>query len=313
MFANLLAASRASNRGRVGTRTDPLINAGFPIPSGSISSTRPCPPVPRSVASNTGTDVECASGCGAALFASGGAECSGDWNAALLGVVGVLGAVLEPDTEPECTRGDGVCLTNADFVPSTKRPPSGGPSLTEGANDGDRAEGEREGEEGPAPGDCSGSTLKLELELTLECETKLGGGRGRVAVWLMAEGGWGAGARGDLARRGSEDETGPAEVRADGAEKVRSTGVGARPLVDIPDAGRGMGGFEYSSKGGITVGRGAEGFTTTYLLAALPISARSASSSRRCCLSYMIDERMFSMRAVVTSSATNRLCLASAR
>lgn len=209
----MLAASRASNRGRVGcTRTDALINDGFAIPSGSISSVRAVPPAPRLVASNTGTDAECASGCGAALFVTGGAECSGDWNAPLLGVVGVLGAVLALDTDPEGTRGDGVCLTNIDFVPSTKRPPSGGPSLTEGANDGDRAEGERAGEEGPAPGDCSGSALKLEFELTLECETKLGGGRGRVADWLIAEGGWGAGARGDLARRGSEDETGPADA-----------------------------------------------------------------------------------------------------
>lgn len=64
-----------------------------------------------------------------------------------------------------------------------------GPSLTEGANDGDRAEGERDGEEGPAPGDCSGSALKLELELECECETKLGGYGGR-AGWQDARAMW---------------------------------------------------------------------------------------------------------------------------
>ena len=48
-----------------------------------------------------------------------------------------------------------------DFVPSTRRPPRGGPSLTGGANDGGLTVG-GPGEEGPAPGDCSGLLIATD-------------------------------------------------------------------------------------------------------------------------------------------------------
>lgn len=123
MFASLLAASRASSRGRVGcTRTDALMNDGRAVPSGSNPSSRPGPAF-----SLTGVDGPALSGSAAydADFASGCrcgegeppvAECRGDWKPE----AGV-------GMPAEGVRGDGVCLTNIDFVPSTKRPPSGGP------------------------------------------------------------------------------------------------------------------------------------------------------------------------------------------
>lgn len=87
-------------------------------------------------------------------------------------------------------------------------------------------------------------------------------------------------------------------------------GTGAEALLD---AGRGTGGFVNSSRGGMNAGRGATtGFTGICFLSALLTSARRASSSRRCCRSYMMDDRTCSMRAEVTSSVTRRLCLARA-
>ena len=64
MFANLLAASLASNRGRVGcTRTDWLIYAGLAVPNGSSPEfTRPF----ACVCDGDwiiGDDADCANGC----------------------------------------------------------------------------------------------------------------------------------------------------------------------------------------------------------------------------------------------------------
>lgn len=54
-------------------------------------------------------------------------------------------------------RGEDGGLTNIDFVPSTNRPPSGGPSMSGGLND----VWWGAGEDGPAPGDCGGRDLTL--------------------------------------------------------------------------------------------------------------------------------------------------------
>ena len=62
----------------------------------------------------------------------------------LLGVRGDEGAELDPPPTPLPPR---CLLTNIDFVPSTNRPPSGGPSE------------DKAGDEGPAPGDCGGSVF----------------------------------------------------------------------------------------------------------------------------------------------------------
>ena len=89
MFASLLAASRASKRGRVGcTRTDALMNAGFPEPSGSRPPSCPFDLCDPADPNGPSIDALCASGCGAADV--GPAECKGDWNADLDGVAGAL-------------------------------------------------------------------------------------------------------------------------------------------------------------------------------------------------------------------------------
>ena len=90
MLASLLAASLASNRGRVGcTRMDWLMNAGLAVPRGSSPwSARPfamaAGPNGESIIDE---DADCAKGCGELAVV---AECNGDWNAALLGVTGAL-------------------------------------------------------------------------------------------------------------------------------------------------------------------------------------------------------------------------------
>lgn len=56
-------------------------------------------------------------------------------------------------------RGEDGGLTNIDFVPSTNRPPRGGPSMRGGLNDACWGAGE----DGPAPGDCGGKDLMLAV------------------------------------------------------------------------------------------------------------------------------------------------------
>jgi len=69
-------------------------------------------------------------------------------------------------------RGDDGGLTNIDFVPSTKRPPRGGPSARGGANDVCWGPGE----DGPAPGDCGGRDLTLaEVEVAADAASGKGG------------------------------------------------------------------------------------------------------------------------------------------
>ena len=66
----------------------------------------------------------------------------------LLGVRGDEGAELDPPPlTPPPLPAPRCLLTNIDFVPSTNRPPSGGPSE------------DKAGDEGPAPGDCGGSVF----------------------------------------------------------------------------------------------------------------------------------------------------------
>lgn len=78
------------------------------------------------------------------------AECKGDWNPDAFGVKG-----LDDDACAGAgASGDGVCLTNIDFVPSTKRPPRGGPAWMDGAKVVDCAEKGGTCDDGPAPGDC---------------------------------------------------------------------------------------------------------------------------------------------------------------
>jgi hypothetical protein len=73
--------------------------------------------------------------------------------------------------------GEGACLTNIDFVPSTKRPPRGGPlSWPEDVNVAEEAEVGAMGEDGPAPGDC-GSNGLLE-PLAEDAMPDVGGGMG---------------------------------------------------------------------------------------------------------------------------------------
>lgn len=86
-----------------------------------------------------GEDTPFARGCG---LASAGA-CSGE--------SGTLPArdALDPDRDGDGKRGEGGGLTNIDFVPSTKRPPRGGPSTSGGLNEVCCGAGE----DGPAPGD----------------------------------------------------------------------------------------------------------------------------------------------------------------
>lgn len=58
--------------------------------------------------------------------------CKGDWK--LDDLAGVCGEVVDEDG----ASGDGVPLTNIDFVPSTKRPPRGGPSMRGGVKAAER-------------------------------------------------------------------------------------------------------------------------------------------------------------------------------
>ncbi len=96
-----------------------------------------------------------------------------------------------------------------------------------------------------------------------------------------------------------------------GTEPVRPMGGGTRE--SIPEAGRGTGALVKSSNGGTTGGRSAvTGLAGICLLAALLTSDRRVSNSRRCCLSYMIEDLTCSMSAAVMSSVTRRLCLAKA-
>ena len=142
MLASLLAASLASNLGLEGCALSvALLNAGFAIPSGSNSSECPFGADVCNGDSADAADIDCASGCGAAVDA----ECRGEDTARLAG----------PGTEvEEGANVDDVGFTNMDFVPSTKRPPNGGTSLT-GADAGDGCVCES-GDDGPAPGDCRG-------------------------------------------------------------------------------------------------------------------------------------------------------------
>lgn len=55
--------------------------------------------------------------------------CSGDGKPA--DFAGVCGENVD---DADGTSGEGVFLTNMDFVPSTKRPPRGGPSIRGGVN-----------------------------------------------------------------------------------------------------------------------------------------------------------------------------------
>lgn len=124
MLASLLAASLASNLCLDGwTLIEALMYAGFAMPSGSKPS-EDCP-FGRSGDPSDADDIDCPSGCGELTDA----ECNGDETEPVWpGIPGVGGADI---------KGEDVFLTNMDFVPSTKRPPSGGP-LFEGtvANEG---------------------------------------------------------------------------------------------------------------------------------------------------------------------------------
>ena len=84
----------------------------------------------------SGDDTECPSGLGVPTVAGpAGIEgaCSGDWKPADL--AGVWGESVDDE---DGASGDGVPLTNIDFVPSTNRPPRGGPSIKGGAKAADR-------------------------------------------------------------------------------------------------------------------------------------------------------------------------------
>ena len=151
--------------------------------------------------------------------------------------------------------------------------------------------------EGPAPGDCGESGARVDEDTLL-------GESGPVddpfvdTVTLM----------------GGRLPEGPIidDVALIGAGTFCEGGRGE--LDGGPDAGRGIAGLEKSSSGWIYVGRGVLiGFWGRCFLFAFATSDRSASSSRRCCLSYMMVERTCSTSAAVTSSVTNRLCLSSER
>ena len=103
-----------------------------------------------------------------------------------------------PDTEASDANGDDVAgaLTNIDFVPSRKRPPSGGSSLRAdimdcagfGEGAGDEKEECVENLEEPAPGDWGGSWA-CEMPVRPEEKGELGttlGCTGRAA-WTDAE------------------------------------------------------------------------------------------------------------------------------
>lgn len=104
--------------------------------------------------------------------------------------------------------------------------------------------------------------------------------------------------------------------RAESGPFMEGVVEGARP----PESGALCSGGETaafgtkSSSGGMWLGRGAtEGLAGVYFLSAFWTSGRNNSSSRRCCLSYIIDDRTCSISAAVTSSVTRRLCLANER
>lgn len=183
MFASLLAASLASRRGLDGwTLTDWLMNAGFAMPSGSMSSDRAWPFAAGadecSGDSSDADEVDCERGCGELVRA----ECSGD-------CARKDGERADGPASASGPSGDGDGLTNMDFVPSTRRPPRGGASLGGGAKD-DVFAGGATGDDGPAPGDCRGLLTATE---------------GSVGVYLCA-GEAGRAERGPDTEGATEDE-----------------------------------------------------------------------------------------------------------
>ena len=133
-----------------------------------------------------------------------------------------------------------------------------------------------------------------------------------VTVWVLAD--CGGLATAEPEPRGSTvDDATAGDWNDGGTEGARATAEAPFADEERPDEGRGIGGLEKSSSGGTTVGRGGTGFAGTCLLAALLTSVLRASNSRRCCLSYMIDERTCSINAAVTSSVTSFLWRARAR
>ena len=143
MFASLLAASLASRRGRVGcTRTDADMYAGRAMPNGSRSLPGTADTeFERPLTVVGGTNAEAESGSPRGWGAGEGAEEGGPeaWSGEM-GVCAVCEGAGDDGTggnpavagfvKPADAKGDEGGLTNIDFVPSTRRPPSGGPSMT---------------------------------------------------------------------------------------------------------------------------------------------------------------------------------------
>lgn len=165
MFASLLAASLASNLGLVGcTLTDADMKFGRTPPRGSTSEAL--------FASGLADGPTCAADVGL-LRGSSPAAGPVSGGAGTRGVLGVIGDAIAGDAGA-APRGLGEM--NIDLVPSTKRPPRGGPLLAGIVGCViDRVGGF---EDGPAPGDCSGPCGP-----TLCC-TADGGG-----LWMEGDGG----------------------------------------------------------------------------------------------------------------------------
>ncbi len=72
-------------------------------------------------------------------------------------------------------------------------------------------------------------------------------------------------------------------------------------------------GLESSSSGGIIIGFGIPLVLGATFALEFATSGRRDSSSLRSCRSYMMDERVYSIRAVVISSVTKLRCVCNAR
>ena len=117
-------------------------------------------------------------------------------------------------------------LTNMDFVPSTKRPPRGGPAESGEAKE----DCDAPAEDGPAPGDCGGRGPRIGDDTPeegpggsplVDAETLIGGTSGGPFI-------------DGVALNGGADG-GPLRETLDGG----------------PDAGRWIGGLKSSSRGGM--------------------------------------------------------------
>lgn len=71
--------------------------------------------------------------------------------------------------------------------------------------------------------------------------------------------------------------------------------------------------FDSSSSGGTIIGLGIPLVLGATFALEVATSGRRDSSSLRSCRSYMMDERVYSIRAVVISSVTRLRCVCSAR